>query len=199
MWERSSWLPTAYPCSCSRQEALALGLKRYFTGVPCNAAGHVAERRIKPDCCCECMRLRNLAYSRAHPEKFKAQGIQWAKDNPERVKAAQKRYEAKNAEREAARKRKLALKQHHEKYTTDPAYRTRKNAATKRWAEDNHEPGTTPISRRGASVATARPSEPRRWNDFGPIRTGRKPIARPRRRCARRLSVVLQPRMSRCC
>ena len=185
------------PVLMSRQEALALGLKRYFTGVPCNAAGHVAERRIKPDCCCECMRLRNLAYSRAHPEKFKAQGIQWAKDNPERVKAAQKRYEAKNAEREAARKRKLALKQHHEKYTTDPAYRTRKNAATKRWAEDNHERNNAHKQawrERNRQTERAKALERLRAD---PDRT--KPIARPRRRCARRLSVVLQPRMSRCC
>ena len=37
----------------SRQEALARGLKRYFTGNPCKN-GHVAERFTGPRGCCEC-------------------------------------------------------------------------------------------------------------------------------------------------
>ena len=130
-----------HPKLISRQEATDLGLKRYFTGNPCKA-GHISERWIKPDCCYECMRLRNLAYSRSHKEYFKAQATKWQKDNPEKRRASLKRYAEKHAEKEAKRKRALALKQHHEKYQTDPAFRVRKNAATKRWAEQNHERNT---------------------------------------------------------
>jgi 5-methylcytosine-specific restriction endonuclease McrA len=85
------------------------------------------------------MRLRNLAYSRANPEYFKAQSTRWAKANPEKVKAKQERYVKRNAEKIAEKARRAALRQHHEKYQTDPAYRARKNAATKRWAEQNYE------------------------------------------------------------
>ena len=61
---------------------------------------------------------------------------------PEKRNATRKRYVDKDPEREAKRKRALALKQHHEKYQSDPAFRARKNAATKRWAEQNHERNT---------------------------------------------------------
>ena len=125
----------------SKQEARDLGLKRWFNGKTCKA-GHITERWVNPSCCCECVRLRNLAHSRSHKEYFKAQAAKWQKANPEKVRAAKKRYAEKNAESEARRKRALALKQHHEKYQSDPAFRARKNAATKRWAEQNHERNT---------------------------------------------------------
>lgn len=45
----------------SRQEALAQGLKRYFTGKPCKR-GHIAERTLPENGCAECARLRSSAY-----------------------------------------------------------------------------------------------------------------------------------------
>jgi 5-methylcytosine-specific restriction endonuclease McrA len=80
-----------------------------------------------------------LVYSREHKEYFKAKAIKWHTDNPERVRAFKKRYEEKNAEKTARRKRLLALKQHREKYTSDLAFRARKNVATKLWAVENRE------------------------------------------------------------
>jgi hypothetical protein len=49
----------------SRRDALLLGLKRYFTGVPCGR-GHVCERRVKD---CECVECRNYA-KRGHRERL---------------------------------------------------------------------------------------------------------------------------------
>ena len=122
----------------SKQEARALGLKRWFNGKPCKA-GHITERWVNPSCCCECVRLRNLAHSRSHKEYFKAQATQYAQDNPAKVAAAKKRYAAKHAEKIAKLRRRQASKQHEEKYPTDPVFRARKNAASKRWAEQNRE------------------------------------------------------------
>jgi hypothetical protein len=39
----------------SREDALAQGLKRYFTGKPCKR-GHLAERRVPNQHCCQCSR-----------------------------------------------------------------------------------------------------------------------------------------------
>lgn len=52
----------------SRSEALARGLKRYFTGKPCKH-GHIAERLVSQTNCCECDRLRLLAANMS-PEKL---------------------------------------------------------------------------------------------------------------------------------
>ena len=43
-----------------REEAKALGLKRYFTGNPC-PKGHVSERLVSTFQCCECLRERGRA------------------------------------------------------------------------------------------------------------------------------------------
>jgi len=45
----------------SRKDAIALGLKRYFTGEPCKL-GHVAEKRVRGCECCECVKLRWRKY-----------------------------------------------------------------------------------------------------------------------------------------
>lgn len=42
----------------TREAALELGIKRYFTGVPCNH-GHVVERRTDNQCCMQCSVLKD--------------------------------------------------------------------------------------------------------------------------------------------
>src|SRR5919205_1500981 len=63
----------------SRDEALARGLKRYFTGKPCRA-GHVAERYSGNGGCTECHR----AYRADHARR-------WRKANPEKARDAANR------------------------------------------------------------------------------------------------------------
>jgi hypothetical protein len=49
----------------SRQNAMALGLKRYFTGKPCKR-GHVSEMQTASRKCLDCERQRNNANYRAN-------------------------------------------------------------------------------------------------------------------------------------
>jgi hypothetical protein len=53
----------------SRDEANALGLKRYFTGVPCKH-GHIAERSVRCGRCLECGRTRTAKWKAANPERI---------------------------------------------------------------------------------------------------------------------------------
>ena len=61
-------MTTDSPRIISRDEARALGLKRFFTGKPCKY-GHVAERRVGNYACMECDRARALAWRDANLEK----------------------------------------------------------------------------------------------------------------------------------
>lgn len=67
----------------SRKEAKALGLKRYFTGMPCKN-GHVAERYMQPSNCVECQnekansdegRRYRSKYMKVHKDHFNQYGI----------------------------------------------------------------------------------------------------------------------------
>lgn len=64
----------------SAKEAKKQGLKRYFTGKPCKH-GHIDERLVSSETCCECNRLKV---------------VQWQKDNPEKAKQKHDRWKAKN-------------------------------------------------------------------------------------------------------
>ncbi len=86
----------------SRQEALARGLKRYFTGKPCKN-GHVAERLATARVCIECAREAGAAtfakrYS-SDPEfveRHNRQSAVWKKTNRDRVKATAASWLLKN-------------------------------------------------------------------------------------------------------
>jgi hypothetical protein len=62
----------------SRQEAIAKGLKRYFTGVPC-IHGHTCERYTKHgNECVECGRLSQQRRRVRDPERVRLQWREWA-------------------------------------------------------------------------------------------------------------------------
>lgn len=130
---------TTLPQLVSKQEALALGLKRYFTGIPCKPAGHVAERWTSSGACYDCVRARNLDHSRIHKERFNAQSVKWNADNKERRKVIYDRWLEPNKERELKRKRTWTTQRYHEQYKLDPEHRERAKAVTKEWAEQNHD------------------------------------------------------------
>jgi hypothetical protein len=54
----------------SRDEAKALGLKRFFTGTPCKH-GHIAERSVRSGRCLECDHARIAKWSAANPERLR--------------------------------------------------------------------------------------------------------------------------------
>src|SRR5688500_7734061 len=61
----------------TRDEAIASGAKRYFTGQPCSR-GHVAERNVSSKGCLECMKENAAKWRDADPERAKAV---WTKNN----------------------------------------------------------------------------------------------------------------------
>ena len=58
----------ALPDIIGRNEASALGLKRFFTGEPCRH-GHIVERSVSDPECMECSREHTRKYRAADPEK----------------------------------------------------------------------------------------------------------------------------------
>lgn len=90
----------------SRKEAVEQGLKRYFTGKPCNH-GHICERSI-PDSgrCCECQRLRSIKYYKENREKENARGAKWRKENPEKNKMSGDNWYKENSDKKIAYSRK---------------------------------------------------------------------------------------------
>lgn len=48
----------------ARKEAWEKGLTRYFTGQPCRARGHVAERYVSTSGCVECLTMYKGKFSR---------------------------------------------------------------------------------------------------------------------------------------
>ena len=87
----------------SRKEAKALGLKRYFTGVPCKR-GHIAERNTAQCSCRECMNIAARKWKKnngkkwrlANKDKVNALIKKWQERNPEKLKQYSARYYKKN-------------------------------------------------------------------------------------------------------
>jgi 5-methylcytosine-specific restriction endonuclease McrA len=97
----------------SREEAKALGLRVYFTGVACKR-GHVAERYVSNGKCVECKRgcakkwraanaaahrAKNAEWQKANPEKHRAYGANWRKANREKHCAKNAKWQKANPEK----------------------------------------------------------------------------------------------------
>jgi hypothetical protein len=102
---------TVAPDIIGRDEAKALGLKRYFTGKPCKH-GHVAERYAGGPCV-ECIREQRREWRAANLEKARETERERARRHraadPERVRENWRRWRAANLElaRERDRERNL--------------------------------------------------------------------------------------------
>ena len=89
----------------NRETAVQLGLKRYFTGVPC-IHGHICERRISSNECVECNRLRQQRKKARNPERVRlrnrlAKQKQRARD-PEQVRQQWREWCARQKAKETA-------------------------------------------------------------------------------------------------
>jgi len=91
----------ALPDIIGRNEASALGLKRFFTGEPCKH-GHVAERDVNSRECMECSRERTRRRRAADPEGYREYGRKWRAANPEKPREYQRRWWAANKDKRAA-------------------------------------------------------------------------------------------------
>lgn len=118
----------------SKQEAQALGLKRYFTGKPCKH-GHVEERRVASGQCFGCIRQRKRELYKADPEKKLRVTRAWQAANKERKRASDRKWRQENREhkREYNRKRKAANRAQENAWIAER--RARKRKATPLWAD----------------------------------------------------------------
>jgi hypothetical protein len=112
------------PNIIGRDEAGALGLKRFFTGEPCKR-GHFAERDVSSRECMECSRERARKRRAADPEGYREYGRKWRAENPEKAREHQRRWRAANKDKRAARG---------EKFTKRAAAQLRKDRIEKRRA-----------------------------------------------------------------
>jgi hypothetical protein len=99
----------------TREEAIARGLKRYYTGIPCKH-GHVTERFVSGWLCYGCT---------------DANSKQWVEKNKARKDAVDAAYRQEN--REALRAKKKA------RYDADDQYREHVKAKAREWARANPE------------------------------------------------------------
>lgn len=82
----------------TRAEAKAQGLKRYFTGVPCNY-GHICERYSNDFKCCECSSVFAKKNYNKYKPRITKRVSEWQKNNKEKVKAKAKRHYKKYPEK----------------------------------------------------------------------------------------------------
>jgi hypothetical protein len=107
----------------TRQDALAQGLKRYYTGVPCKR-GHVAEKYTSKGSCVECV----SAYKQENPGKIAALAVKYRRENlPAHAARAKKWRDANHAK---------ALEQDRAWYANNRKSRTE---STRKWYSKNRE------------------------------------------------------------
>lgn len=100
------------PWPTTRQIALKLGSKYYFTGIPCKH-GHVDVRKTKRRMCAECDRLADIKYRANFPDRKRATYVAWRDLNRDRIRANDSRrrqsdldfYAQKSRDRRAALER----------------------------------------------------------------------------------------------
>lgn len=86
----------------TRDEALAEGSMKFFTGEPC-VQGHLSVRYTAIGRCVECYKGYMKRAYEADKQKVKDAAVRWREANPERFREQQKRYhDKKRSERQQA-------------------------------------------------------------------------------------------------
>ena len=89
----------------SRNEALAQGLKRYFTGVACKN-NHIAERTVSNFTCIECQKEKAKKDYEENPDKWINRRMDYYKNNKESERSKMKAYYLDNLEKQTAARKK---------------------------------------------------------------------------------------------
>lgn len=99
----------------TRKDALAQGLKRFRTGVPCRH-GHGGERHTKDGKCVACVAalsaVRSKRWAENNPDRMKEKTAKWRAANPDAWKASNKASKQRHQAEYSAKQR--------EKYSEDP-------------------------------------------------------------------------------
>lgn len=126
----------------NRDDARSLGLKRYFSGLPCRV-GHISERYVSTGGCIECHALARRAYADAFPEEVKRMKKDWQNRESARMAQHTRNWRARNPEKDKAKQKKWAA-ENPEKVSARAAryyrrHRARKIADATKWAKNNPE------------------------------------------------------------
>jgi hypothetical protein len=117
----------------TRADALARGLKRYFTGRPCKH-GHIAERYAFSRACCICITISSIKWNTANPQKVR--GIQRryraANRHNQVNREKDRRWRAANREKTQARQRRWRLANREKLVAGDARRREKKRIADAR-------------------------------------------------------------------
>lgn len=135
----------------TKEHALAIGSKFYFTGIKC-ANGHISERRSKTGACVQCQRDKSNEW---HAKK-RSEGGEWINDRSlKKIEAQSQRWHEDaawraevTAVRQGWRKDKMDgdpeyksrfLRRMREKYATDQDYRSKVLASVKAYQQRRRE------------------------------------------------------------
>lgn len=112
----------------SKEQAVAMGARSYFTGKPCRR-GNSAPRSVSEGrcLCCECTSSKRQ-YFHQNKERLSAANAEWRKNNHEKVLATAKQYRDENKEKikvkkalyYSANEEKISSRKR-EKYASDPS------------------------------------------------------------------------------
>ena len=156
----------------SRQEAIAKGLKFYFTGKPCKH-GHVADRYVKNYGCMICKKQRQIADSK-----------RWRENNKTKIKFFAKRYYENNRKQIAILNKTVyaeRIKKYDNKYRKnrreiDINFRIAVNLRARLWsAVKNKQTFSSARKDLGCSIAYLKQylksqfQEGMTWENYGPI------------------------------
>jgi hypothetical protein len=118
------------PDIIGRDEAKALGLKRFFTGKPCKR-GHIAERYVRSGICSKCARKNFRRWYAENREHVQERVRKYQKDHPQKV---QETRQDRLTKRQAAQRRaelvrlRLANARLTESAKSRPDWQTRRHA-----------------------------------------------------------------------
>ena len=82
----------------SKADAIASGLKRYFTGKPCKN-GHIDERLVSNKGCITCCNSNYRKYYKENPIPGREKSSIWKKNNPDKAKINHENWVKKNPDK----------------------------------------------------------------------------------------------------
>jgi hypothetical protein len=148
-------LAANHPTILSREEARALGLKRFFTGEPCSKHGHIAERFVCNGMCLKCSSEQSAKNRAANLEKVRERDREHARKyrarNPERFKENVRKWQAANWQWILEYQRRWRAEQQAAKRDANKDGLSKRQAAQLREVRLNNEPS-------GARRSTTRPA-----------------------------------------
>lgn len=127
----------------TKEESILLGLKYYFTGIPCQN-DHIDKRYVNTGICYQCKRDRNKTCNTNNPEtakaltkrqyikhrdKFLAHSYKWAENNPDKVREIKKRNKKKHKDKY----RKAENERNKRKRRENHVYRFNRNISKNIW------------------------------------------------------------------